>query len=242
MKNVLKIVLGAIVVIYLLVMLFYGSCKRNSQVCRSLHVIVEDSTELKFVSSREIKNYVLRHFKGIQGRSFSDINMEKVEELVNKFPAVETSDVYPSVNGRLQIVIKQREPVLRAFEQGTSYLIDSAGMKIPLRGSYSRKLMVVTGDLKSLQTRKNLVKLNEFIQDDSFWRAQVEQIHVNNQGDMVLVPRVGNHRINVGGVNDLEYKFRNLFALYEHGLDPLEWNSYREISVKYKGQVICSKL
>jgi len=242
MKNVLKIVLGAIVVIYILVMLFYGSCKRNEQVCKSLHVIVEDSTELKFVSSREIKQYVLRNFKGIQGRSFKDINMEKVEEVVNKFPAVESSDVYPSLNGRLQIVIKQREPVLRAFEQGTSYLIDSAGMKIPLRGSYSRKLMVVTGDLRSLQTRKDLVKLNEFIQDDSFWRAQVEQIYVNGIGDMVLVPRVGNHRINVGGVNDLEYKFRNLFALYEHGLDPLEWNSYREISVKYKGQVICSKL
>jgi cell division protein FtsQ len=242
MKKVLKIVLGAIVLGYVLVMLIYGACKRNNQVCRSLHVIIEDSAEIKFVNSREIKQYVLRHFKGIQGCNFSDINLEKVEEWVNKFPAVASSDVYPSLDGKLQIVIQQREPVLRVFEQGTSYLLDTAGMKIPLRGSYSRKLMVITGNLKALKSRKDLVVLNDFIQDDSFWRAQVEQINVNNQGDMILVPRVGNHRINIGGVNDLEYKFRNLFALYEHGLDPLEWNSYREISVKYKGQVICSKL
>ena len=121
-------------------------------------------------------------------------------------------------------------------------MLDHDGVRIPLRGTYSKQLLVVNGNMHKLKDLKDLVVLNDFLDDDSFWRAQIEQVYVETNGDLKLIPRVGSHRINIGDVSDLDVKFEKLLALYEDGLKPQEWNSFREINVKYRGQIICTKL
>lgn len=242
MKRLVKILIWTLVGLYIPVMLSFMSVNNKNVTCRGISIQIKDSTDLQFLSSKEVKNYVLAHIKGLTKRTIDEINLEHVERLVNKYPSVATSEAYFTPQGVLRVVVSQRQPVLRVFSDGGTFLLDKEGVKIPLRGTYTKRLMVVTGNIGKLKDRTDLVRLDEFISDDSFWRAQIEQMHINNAGDIILVPRVGDHYINIGDANDLDYKFRNLLALYQKGMHPLEWNSYKVISVKYKGQVICTKI
>ncbi|MFT3740257.1 MAG: cell division protein FtsQ [Breznakibacter sp.] len=242
MKRFVKILVWTLIGLYVPVMWSFVLISNKNRTCRGVSVQIKDSVELQFMTSKEVKNYVYSHIKGLTKKTIKDINLEEVEHLVDKYPSVAKSEAYFTPQGVLRVVVSQRQPVLRVFSDGGTFLLDKEGVKIPLRGSYTKRLMVVTGNIDKLKDRTDLVKLDGFIKDDSFWRAQIEQIHINSQGDIILVPRVGDHYINIGDVNDLEYKFRNLLALYQKGLRPLEWNSYKEINLKYKGQVICTKI
>ena len=66
--------------------------------------------------------------------------------------------------------------------------------------------------------------------------AQIEQIAVNKLLEFELVPKVGNHKIVFGGIENLEGKFEKLMIFYKKGLSKTGWNEYSEINLKYKNQ------
>ena len=230
-----------LLVLYIPVILSFVASSHNGLICNRIKVSVKDSSVLKFVSESEINDLIQTKFKTIQGSLMNEINTQNVEQAVNRYPAVEKCEVYPSIDGTLCVVVSQRQPALRIFDHGATYLLDAKGYKIPLRGTYKDHLMVANGYIDDIERRQDLLKLNSFISDDSFWSAQIEQIYVEPDGEFILIPRVGQHKILFGNITDMEKKFRNLRTLYEKGLNPLEWNSYQTINLKFKGQVICSK-
>ena len=72
-------------------------------------------------------------------------------------------------------------------------------------------------------------------------KAQVEQIDVTKEGQIRLVPRVGEHILILGTADDVEKKLERLMNFYKNGLDNVGWNKYRSISVAYDNQVVCKK-
>ena len=60
--------------------------------------------------------------------------------------------------------------------------------------------------------------------------------------DFELVPKVGNHKIVFGGIDNLESKFEKLMIFYKKGLSKTGWNEYSEINLKFKNQVVCTKM
>ena len=69
----------------------------------------------------------------------------------------------------------------------------------------------------------------------------MEQIDVTEDGEIRLVPRVGDHLLILGSADDVERKLERLMNFYEKGLDNIGWNKYRSISVAYDNQVVCKK-
>lgn len=81
----------------------------------------------------------------------------------------------------------------------------------------------------------------DFVNKDDFWRAQIEQVFVQANGELLIVPQVGDYLIEFGTPDDYELKFRNLRAVYQQGFKNIGWNRYKTISVKYRNQVVCTK-
>jgi cell division protein FtsQ len=46
----------------------------------------------------------------------------------------------------------------------------------------------------------------------------------------------------VGGADNLEDKFERLFVFYRMGLNKTGWARYNIINIKFKNQVVCSKI
>lgn len=90
-----------------------------------------------------------------------------------------------------------------------------------------------------------LINFVKYIEEDSFWRAEVVQIVASTMSsgevEVELVPRAGDHTILFGALEDVDDKFERLMSFYEKGLRNIGWESCRTISVEYKGQVVCTK-
>jgi cell division protein FtsQ len=117
-----------------------------------------------------------------------------------------------------------------------------------IRESFSKKVCYFTDSVRtkdSMEYRSvmnNLYKLSAFITKDKFLKAQIEQIYVDPNGEFELIPRVGTHTILMGRADNLEDKFERLFVFYRMGLSKTGWSRYNIINIKFKNQVVCSKI
>ncbi len=241
MKRWRNILIGAVVGLYFPVMFSFVAVDKSNVVCGEVIPTICDSADNKFISPDEIKEIVLEKYTGILGRKINELNCDEMESFLSKHPAVENCEVYLTYGGALHIDVTQREPLVRVFDGDSSYYLDVNGRKMPLFKSHSAHVLVAGGFIKRLEEKEDLLYLAQLIHNDEFWKAQIEQVYVNHDGEITMVPRVGDHVIEFGKVEDVETKFRNLKALYKDGWETREWNLYKKVSLKYKGQVVCTK-
>ena len=102
--------------------------------------------------------------------------------------------------------------------------------------------------MKRYEDFMKLINFVKYIEKDSFWGAEIVQIVAStmSSGDLELelIPRTGSHVVEFGQVGDkeeIEQKLDKLLAFYQNGLTNLGWDSFSTISIKYKGQVVCTK-
>jgi len=88
---------------------------------------------------------------------------------------------------------------------------------------------------------RDIYYLVSYIKGNSFWSAQIDQIYVDSNDEIVLVPRVGNHTIHLGTSEDFEGKLRNLKVFYEKVLPEVGWNKYSAINLAFSGQIVCRR-
>ena len=62
------------------------------------------------------------------------------------------------------------------------------------------------------------------------------------EGDFELIPLVGKQLIILGDANDIKEKFDNLQIFYKQGLSHEGWDKYDTINLKYRNQVVCTKI
>ncbi|MEG0454469.1 MAG: cell division protein FtsQ, partial [Bacteroides sp.] len=101
--------------------------------------------------------------------------------------------------------------------------------------------VIATGNVEKSFAMRDLYKFGVFLQNNKFWDAQIEQIHVLPGRDVELVPRVGNHIIYLGKLENTEQKLERLKVFYEKALNQVGWNKYSRISLEFGNQIICTK-
>lgn len=262
-KKVRNIIIWSVVVLYLIISLIFIS-KRESRVgCHEIEISVNDSLKNRFIVKNDILRLLSRKNSQIIGYSLGEINTKKLEKLVESYPSVEKADVYKTIDGKLEIEVKQRDPILRVItNRNESYYIDYDGGIMALSGKYTSHALIANGNinehfnLKTLSksgsknkvipnAKKSLLRdlyfLAKYIYDDDFWSAQIEQIYVDANHEFKLVPRVGDQVILLGGIDDMDEKFKKLETFYKEGLKYSGWNKYSGINLKYKNQVVCTK-
>ena len=84
-----------------------------------------------------------------------------------------------------------------------------------------------------------LYKLINKIRNDKFWSAQIAQIKLQKNGEVILYPQVTKQYIEFGKIEDIDTKFKKLKLFYEDILPRKGWNYYSRVSLKYKNQIIC---
>lgn len=259
MKHIGKLSLVILGIAGLLVVLGFVNQHRQSTVCWKFEVDIDRGEGYYFVEEEDVRKAVLGLGDSIIGSAMESLNTERIREAVSKMPAVRRADVYKSVDGRLQVFVKQCQPLGRVINQdGSSFYLDLDGGTVPLSNRFTAKVPVVTGMLKepvglnvhALRLNEELAagsKLDEIfdllmtIRKHEFMSAQLDHIYVDTYGEFVLIPRVGNHRILLGKNDKLHQKFSKLMAFYEQNLTQRDLNQYTEIDLRFRNQVIGRK-
>ncbi len=88
----------------------------------------------------------------------------------------------------------------------------------------------------------NLYRLGMFIMKNDFLKALIEEVYVNKNGEFELIPRLRNQLIIFGTTENMNEKFERLMIFYKKGLSITGWQRYNVINIKFRNQVICSKI
>jgi len=96
--------------------------------------------------------------------------------------------------------------------------------------------------IKMIDQYLDLYKMATFISSNEFWKAQVSQLYVNKENEFEVIPRVGNHEIIFGEANEIPFKFEKLMVFYKKALPKTGWNEYSTINLKFKNQIVCTKI
>jgi cell division protein FtsQ len=88
---------------------------------------------------------------------------------------------------------------------------------------------------------KDIYQLVNYINDDDFWSAQIDQIYVDSNDEIDLIPRVGNQIVHLGSAENFKGKLRYLGAFYDKVLPEVGWNKYSLINLEFKDQIVCKR-
>ena len=217
-------------------------------VCTDVRVEITDSTDSQFIRSHEIRDWVLSHNNRLLHQNLESIDLRMIEEGLRKIKAIEDVNVFTSIVGKgkpgegsLVVKIRQRNPEFRVGQPGRDFYMDRYGKSFDWTPNYTPRVLMVSGVVAYEFARKKLLPLITYLKDDPFLNAQIDQIHVGGNGNLTMVPRVGEQLIYFGSPDDYERKFRNLKALYKEGFKNGGWTLYKSINLSYRNQVICLK-
>lgn len=185
----------------------------------------------------------------ISNAKIDEINTGYLEKKLSKNTFLQEAKVYNDLNGNVYIKINQREPILRLYRfNGVNYYIDKFGIKFQTSTNFTAHVPIANGNIFERSkpgdtvysfVAKQLYQIASYVDKQTFWKAQIEQIFVTRDNEFILIPKIGNHQILFGDANNLETKFEKLFVFYKEGLSRVGWNKYKTIDVRFDKQVVC---
>lgn len=227
--------------------IYYVYTQREAVRCQSVTVNINPNSP-RFLDEDEIAAMIEKSGEPVIGHYLALINTNKLEKILSSYTTLDHVEIFRKVeakgfsfHGKLVVNVDERTPMLRFKNSTDDYYMDSNGVHIPVSPKYVDRILIVSGTIPEGPVEKGLLKMADFVNKDEFWRAQIEQVFVQENGELLLLPQVGNYLIEFGTPEEHELKFRNLKAVYQHGFRNLGWNKYKTISVKYRNQVVCTK-
>jgi cell division protein FtsQ len=245
MSKFLKILI-LVPVIYLVVLPLYLASSVDSGPCRGIAIDIRDSSEYHFVTRRQLLSLAYGNTSKIVGQPLKNINLVDIEKRIGILKELKSAEVYRTIDGTIHIYADQREPLIRIIpDEGGDYFLDEDGILVRRRNLYNPRLHIAGGNINITQQMLNGVSvldtsirqtvlrdiyhLVKYINNDDFLSAQIDQIYVDRNDDIDLIPRMGNQTIHLGSMENFRGKLRNLEALYDKVLPEVGWSKYSVI-------------
>ncbi|MEI6313013.1 MAG: hypothetical protein WCP57_12195 [Bacteroidota bacterium] len=248
MKEKIKIILkwlgisaGIILLIGLIVL---AIIKDENKPCERVLTKVDFESGNNFISEFEIDSVIQKKFSNqLVGMKIRDIKMNEIEFEIKKNKYVREVQMYSTFNKDIIIQVTQKEALVRIINNtGVSYYLTNIGDTIPLSSKFTSRVLVVQGDIQKSDI-PNVLVLSNYINGDNFWKATIEGVYKGSNGDYELYTKLGNQNVVFGKIDDdLENKFKKLKTIYTELLPKVDFNKYKTINLKFKGQVVCSKI
>lgn len=224
----------------IVVFLFSFTSKRNSDRKLKKSVVYFLGDDNLFVTSETVNKLLIENKKKAQTIRKDDLDLNTLEKAINSHNMIEKSEVFVSVDGVLKVIVKQKTPVVRVFDEKESYYIDYKGSKMPLSNNFTARVPLVSGQINE----KNAAKLNElfrFIFDDDFLRKNIIGIQIFSNGSLKMRSRNFDYEIDFGKTINVEKKFNNYKAFFQKAILDSSLYHYKKINLKFTQQVVCTK-
>ena len=241
MKKFLNIIYFLCVTALLVFLSFISPKSLGSVKCESLEIQVDTEGDLFFVNAEMVEGLLLEMEDSIVGKTYEDINIYLLEEFVDEHPNIAKAELYLTNKGVFCADVKQRRPLARVFEKEQSYYLDGELKVFPLSDKYSARVIQVYWSELTESRREMLSGVLKLIDKDGFLKAQITSIEFDENNELIVYPRVGEHKIILGKAQDLVKKFEKLKIFYRQGLEKIGWDRYSHINLKFDNQVVCTK-
>lgn len=241
MKRILSVVIVVLLFASLLFIIFITNNRKQDAVCHQVIVVIRDSLERDFIDKKDIADLLKNADLYPANVPTANINTEAIKQQVLTNELIASANVFKTPSGNIKIEITQKMPILRVFSGKESYYVDEYGSIMPANFRYATYLPIANGRIEKSFATTDLYEFALFLHKHKFWNNQIEQIYVYPNGEVEIIPRVGDHRIVLGDFEDFKEKMNKLQLFYEQAIPKLGWDKYRVINLSYRNQIVCTK-
>ena len=239
-RTIISIVFASMLSAYVLCALIIFPSVHEDRRCQKVVITIKDEGKRSYVKPAELQQYVVANCGELVGDAVDEIPLAQIEQSLRNHPMLRRAEAWCSPEGVLHLNVEQREPVLRVMG-AENYYVDSDRKRMPVRTTTAAYVPVVTGRVPLRFAAGELFDFVRWIEDDSYWRAQIEQINVVSPKRIELVPRVGSGIVILGTLDNYPAKLRKLKKLYQDGFSTFGWIDYSEIDLRFRNQVVCRR-
>ncbi len=224
----------------------------KSDVCTGVAVIIADGATHGFITPQEVITRIKNAGLYPKGKPLATINCRSIEEALLATPFIQTAQCYKTINGQVNISITQRTPVVRIkSDNNDDFYIDDKNCIMPIT-SFASDIIIATGDISRQYATTYVTPMAKTLLNNDFARNLFQQIIIDSDHSVELVPQVGNSIILLGQLpesNDpqereqliasyVQEKMNTLQKFYRY-LPKVGWNKYSTINLEYDNQIVC---
>ena len=224
----------------LVIFLFSFTSKRNNDRKLTKSVVVFVGDNAPFVKQETVNKLLIENKRDVSGIRKVDLDLNKLENTLDKQEMIEKSDVFVSIDGVLKAVVKQKTPIARIFEDGASFYVDYKGDTMPLSGNFTARVPLVSVGINK-KNKEDLAGLFRTIYDDAFLKKNIIGIQIMPNGSLKMFNRNFDYQIDFGRMMNVERKFRNYKAFFQKAVLDSSLYKYKKIDLRFTEQVVCTK-
>ena len=243
LKKILLTIVLLLITAYLLVAITAFNRKPAGATCTDIELVIKDTAYAGFVTTKEIAAILTKKKLNPVGKNMDEIRTAELEEALATQPLIDRVECYKTPSHKICVEVTQRIPILHVINsRGENYYLDNKGTVMPSDAKCTALVPLATGSIDKTFAVSGLYPFGMYLQNDPFWEAQIEQIHVLPDRSIELVPRVGDHIIYLGKAEDYERKLSRVKKFYRKALNKVGWNKYGRINVEFSNQIICTRI
>ena len=254
---------GSITVALLLVSLFvylvvsYVNSNSDS-IWNSVKIDIVDTDKYSFVSELDVRNVINDFNYTIEKTHIDSIDIYSIKERLLENNYINKVSVYTGIDGSLNVVVSQFEPVLTINTPVGLYMLNVDGESVLVNG-------IINVDIPYITTENRYNEFNKFyrnsinndisiadivgiicnfanrIRNDNLLSNLIVQININLKGEIELIPRFGADIVVLCDLVDLEKCDNYIYKLkrfYENISSENNLEVFSVVNVKYKNQVV----
>lgn len=246
------------------VVVFYFAAQADAnRLLGTPKVAIHTDDENTFLTKRELLTRLQIKQLLHKEMPVKELQVQRIERAIAAMPEVKHVDVYRHLGAKLEIDLTLRKPIARIFNtQGQSYYLDQEGFMMYRSALHTARVLVFSGhinepynprihcdfinnpNLKSSRKIAQIYRISNYVCNDPLMHRLIGQVYLDSKGDFILIPLLGDQQIIFGPARsnkEVTDKFERLKHFYKEALPYEGWNKYKEISVKYEGQIVCRK-
>ena len=195
------------------------------------------NTDFKFISKDSV-NKLLTQSKLFSNEILkSNLNLEEFERIILSNEYVSSAEVSISIDGKLGVNIKEKNPVFRVLNE--KYYVDADGKKMPLSKNFSETCPMILSIVDSIDL-KMLGDLGIYIKNHKFLSNHIAGLTKSNNK---LIFNIDGFQYNLNLISDGNYvsKFKNYEAFFNTVYSSGLLDSLKSVNLDFKNQVIIQR-
>lgn len=241
-KNVIRCILAILMMIYIGWAMVFCHHKAAARTCKGVKVEVFDPSHNNFVTSEAVFHNLATLGIDPTGMFRSQIDLRNLENTLAGCDNIETVNCVLLTDDSLLVEVQPIVPLLRVFDRNDQdYYINRAGKRMEASCLYRIDVPVVVGLFDEKIKPVSVLPYVDYLAAHPEWESLVSAFEVNSRGDIIMVPAIRGHVVNLGDTCDIDNKFRRLSSFYAQVMPVKGWQYYDTLSVKWRSRVIASR-
>jgi len=237
MKKVFNILILPVVIAVILALYSFAGQRHFNREMTDIKISFTDYSD-PFISELNVNKLLIQKRDSAQNLLAENLDLNKSEERLVADPMIRAAEVSVNLNGQLNVVVEQREPIARLVGNKNEYL-DSDNKLMPLSENHAALVPIITGFEAEFQDE--VFDFLSYVREDQLLDIAITQIALDKKGNATLLLRSSDMRLEMGRLNKIESKMANFKAMLAKVEKDKTVDQIKKMDLRFDRQVVVVK-